>query len=147
MTNCPQSSETTWAYNLSYFPCFGHGNTEHRDDRLALSFPSPAATVHALHGPASTQRPGGSVSPAAEPGSWNNHHPDRDGSWAPPEPAQRGPREGTDGGTSWLALGAEELQARGRGILVLGVWDEPAKGRVWVLQPKTWVWVQALSPN
>lgn len=58
MTNCPQSSETTWAYNLRYFPCFGHGNTEHRDDCMAPSFPSPAATMHALHGPASTQRPG-----------------------------------------------------------------------------------------
>lgn len=37
MTNCPQSSETTWAYNFRYFPCFGHGNTEHRDDRMAVT--------------------------------------------------------------------------------------------------------------
>lgn len=76
------------------------------------------------------------------------------------------PQEGRDGGKSWLSLGAE-LHAEGQVRLATALWGERAEvsicetdpvraaprpgrgaggGRVWVLQSRTWVWVQALSP-
>lgn len=72
------------------------------------------------------------------------------------------PQEGRDGGKSWLSLGAE-LHAEGQVLLVMALCGEHAEvsicegscaccspagggGRVWVLQSRTWVWVQALSP-
>lgn len=31
-------------------------------------------------------------------------------------------------------------------LLVLGIWGEATKVRVWVVQSETWVWVQACRP-
>lgn len=71
----------------------------------ALRATKPGALTPAgLLGASSVQPP--------HPRSWDNNHPARDVSWGPLEPAQHGPRQGSDGGKSSLPLGQKDSRPR-----------------------------------